>query len=89
MRERQVTMRSVATAAGVSMSTVSNVLSGRHEQMAAETRERVLAAVASLNYQPNHAARSLVTKRTATIGLIMSEVTNSLYPPVTVGAEAA
>ena len=89
MREQQVTIRSVADAAGVSMSTVSNVLSGRHEQMAVETRERVLAAIASLNYQPNHAARSLVTKRTATIGLIMSEVTNSLYPPVTVGAEEA
>ena len=89
MREQQVTIRSVAVAAGVSMSTVSNVLSGRHEQMAVETRERVLAAIASLNYQPNHAARSLVTKRTATIGLIMSEVTNSLYPPVTVGAEEA
>jgi LacI family transcriptional regulator len=89
VREQQVTIRSVAVAAGVSMSTVSNVLSGRHEQMAVETRERVLAAIASLNYQPNHAARSLVTKRTATIGLIMSEVTNSLYPPVTVGAEEA
>jgi LacI family transcriptional regulator len=89
VREQQVTIRSVATAAGVSMSTVSNVLSGRHEQMAVETRERVLAAIASLNYQPNHAARSLVTKRTATIGLIMSEVTNSLYPPVTIGAEEA
>ena len=42
--------------------------------MAVETRG--VAAIASLNYQPNHAARSLVTKRTATIGLIMSEVTN-------------
>jgi LacI family transcriptional regulator len=89
VREQQVTIRSVAIAAGVSMSTVSNVLSGRHEQMAVATRERVLATIASLNYQPNHAARSLVTRRTATIGLIMSEVTNSLYPPVTVGAEEA
>lgn len=71
------------------MSTVSNVLSGRHEQMAVATRERVLETIARLNYQPNHVARSLVTKRTATIGLIMSEVTNSLYPPVTVGAEEA
>jgi LacI family transcriptional regulator len=87
--EQRVTIRSVADAAGVSMSTVSNVLSGRHEQMAPETRERVLAAIARLNYQPNHVARSLATKRTATIGLIMSEVTNSLYPPVTVGAEEA
>jgi LacI family transcriptional regulator len=89
VREQQVTIRSVAVAAGVSMSTVSNVLSGRHEQMAVETRERVLAAIEKLNYQPNHIARGLVTKRTATIGLIMSEVTNSLYPPVTVGAEEA
>jgi LacI family transcriptional regulator len=89
MPERQVTIRAVAEAAGVSMSTVSNVLSGRHEQMAAETRERVLAVIERLNYQPNHVARSLVLRRTATIGLIMSEVTNSLYPPVTVGAEAA
>ena len=89
MGDQQVTMRAVATAAGVSMATVSNVLSGRHEQMAAETRQRVLAAIEKLNYQPNHVARSLVTRRTATIGLIMSEVTNSLYPPVTVGAEEA
>ena len=89
MNDHRVTIRSVADAAGVSMSTVSNVLSGRHEQMAPETRERVLAAIARLDYQPNHVARSLVTRRTATIGLIMSEVTNSLYPPVTVGAEEA
>jgi LacI family transcriptional regulator len=87
--DRRVTIRSVADAAGVSMSTVSNVLSGRHEQMAPETRERVLEAIERLNYQPNHVARSLVTRKTATIGLIMSEVTNSLYPPVTVGAEEA
>jgi len=71
------------------MSTVSNVLSGRHEQMAVVTRERVLAAIEQLNFRPNHVARSLATKRTATIGLIMSDVTNSLYPPVTVGAEEA
>ena len=42
-----------------------------------------------MNYQPNPVARSLVTRRTATIGLVMSDVRNPLYPPVTVGAEAA
>lgn len=71
------------------MATVSNVLSGRYEQMTAETRDRVLATIERLHYQPNHVARSLATRRTATIGLIMSDVTNSLYPPVTVGAEEA
>jgi LacI family transcriptional regulator len=89
MSEPKVTIRSVAEAAGVSMATVSNVLSGRYEQMTAETRERVLATIERLHYQPNHVARSLATRRTATIGLIMSDVTNSLYPPVTVGAEEA
>jgi DNA-binding LacI/PurR family transcriptional regulator len=89
MSEEKVTIRSVAEAAGVSPSTVSNVLSGRHEQMAPETRERVQAAITRLNYQPNHVARSLVTKRTATIGLLISDMANSLYPPVTIGAEAA
>ncbi len=56
MSEQQATIRSVAVAAGVSMTTVSNVLSGRHEQMAVEMRERVLAAIASLGYQPDHPA---------------------------------
>jgi len=87
VREQQVTIRSVAIAAGVSMSTVPNVLSGRHELITVETRERVLAATALLNYQPNHAARSLATKRTATIGLVMSDLTNLPSPPIIPGAE--
>jgi len=89
MESRRVTIRSVAGEAGVSITTVSNVLNGRHEQMAPETRERVQAAMERLGYRPNRVAQSLVTNRTATIGLIMSEVTNALYPPVTIGAEAA
>jgi LacI family transcriptional regulator len=89
MDGRRVTIRSVAREAGVSISTVSNVLNGRHAQMTPDTLDRVRAAMARLGYRPSHLARSLVTNRTATIGLIMSEVTNSLYPPVTIGAEAA
>jgi LacI family transcriptional regulator len=89
MDNRRATIRSVAGEAGVSISTVSNVINGRHEQMAPETLERVRSAMERLRYQPNHVAQSLVTNRTATIGLIMSEVTNALYTPVTIGAEAA
>ena len=89
MTDQRVTIRAVANAAGVSVSTVSNVISGRHQQMSGETLERVRATMVELNYQPNPVARSLVTRRTATIGLIMSDVRNPLYPPVTVGAEAA
>jgi LacI family transcriptional regulator len=89
MSTRRITIRSVAGEAGVSISTVSNVINGRHEQMAPETLQRVRDAMSRLGFQPNHVAQSLVTNRTATIGIILSEVTNALYTPVTIGAEAA
>ncbi len=78
----------VARAAGVSVATVSNYLNGRHNQMSAATRARIQAAIDELGYRPNHIARSLVTRRTVTIGLVISELTNSLYPPVLLGVEA-
>lgn len=84
----RTTIRSVAREAGVSITTVSNVLNGRHQQMAAETLLRVQSAMDRLGYRPNSLAQSLVTNRTGTIGLIISELTNSLYPPVILGAEA-
>jgi LacI family transcriptional regulator len=86
---KRTTIRSVAREAGVSVSTVSNVLNGRHEEMAAATLARVRSTMERLDYRPNRLARSLVTRRTATIGLVISELTNSLYPPVILGAEAA
>ena len=85
----RTTIRSVAREAGVSVSTVSNVLNGRHAEMADDTLRRVLATMERLDYRPNRIAQSLVTNRTRTIGLIISELTNSLYPPVILGAEAA
>ena len=58
MSDQRVTIRAVANAAGVSVSTVSNVISGRHQQMSPETLARVRAAMTELNYQPNPVARS-------------------------------
>ncbi len=78
VRER-VTIRDVARQAGVSPATVSNVLNGRSEAMAKDTLERVQAAIQSLSYRPNHFARGLVTRRTATIGLILSEIETPLF----------
>lgn len=64
-----VTIHDVARLAGVHHTTVSHALSGKRP-VAAATRERVLAAVRELGYQPNAAARSLVFRRTRTVGLI-------------------
>lgn len=89
MAHPNVTIRSVAQEAGVSIATVSNVLNGRHQQMSPETLERVQEAITRLGYRPNQLAQSLATNRTATIGLIVSELLNPLYPPVILGVEAA
>lgn len=76
---RRVTIRDVARAAGVSSTTVSNVLNGRTNAMAAETLQRIREAIAALNYRPSNAARGMVTNRTATIGLVITEIETPLF----------
>jgi len=66
----RVTIRDVACEAGVAISTVSHAFSGRR-RTSSVTRDRVLAAAATLGYEPNPAARSLRTGRSGLIGLIL------------------
>jgi DNA-binding LacI/PurR family transcriptional regulator len=75
----RATIREVATRAHVSPSTVSNLLNGRDERMAADTRKRVLAAIAELSYQPNSAARQLRTGHVKTVGLVVPSVANPFW----------
>ena len=74
-------MADVARLAGVSHQTVSRVVNG-HDSLRPETRERVEAAIRQLGYRPNTAARALVTRRSATIGVIGSR--NGFWGPSTV-----
>ncbi len=67
-------MSDVAAIAGVSHQTVSRVLND-HPAVRPETRERVLAAISTLGYRRNSAARALVTKRSHTIGVISFDTT--------------
>lgn len=64
----------VARLAGVSHQTVSRVLN-HHARVRPETRERVLEAMRQLDYQPNSAARSLVTRRSHTLGIVTFDST--------------
>jgi DNA-binding LacI/PurR family transcriptional regulator len=66
------TLEDVAAYAGVSRSTASRALND-DDYVSSRSREVVLAAAAALGYSPNHAARSLVTKRTGAIALVLSE----------------
>lgn len=69
---RAANIRDVARRAGVSHQTVSRVLNG-HPSLRAETRDRVLAAMAELSFRPNRAARALVTSRSTTIGVLVGK----------------
>ena len=66
---RPAVLRDVARLARVSAQTVSRVVHA-HPRVRPETRARVLAAMRALRYQPNHAARTLVTRRSGIIGLV-------------------
>src|SRR6266545_4675168 len=74
-------MRDVATATGVSQSTVSRVLSGAPTvvPIAPDTRERVLAAARRLGYRPNPLARGLRGSSTMLLGVIVREITDPFF----------
>jgi len=69
----------VASRAGVSASTVSNVLNGRGDRMKSETLARVEAAIRDLNYRPNTSARQLKTGHTPLLGLLVPSMANPMY----------
>jgi LacI family transcriptional regulator len=80
------TIHDVAERAGVSPITVSRVIN--HSGYASrETRERVEAAVVELGYVPNRLARSLRSKRTHTLALVLTDITNPFFTTVARGVE--
>jgi DNA-binding LacI/PurR family transcriptional regulator len=72
------TIFDVAAAAGVSKSTVSNVVRGA-DDVAEATRERVLEAIRRLNYKPNAIARQFVRQRTMILGVLVGDLNNPYY----------
>jgi DNA-binding LacI/PurR family transcriptional regulator len=81
-----VTITDIAREAGVTPSTVSRALNGRYG-ISAAVRERVLAAARNLNYKPNLVARGLVTGRSQSLGLLVSDIRNPFFAEVARGAE--
>ena len=87
MKRARPTIYDVARLAGVSTATVSRALNGTG-QIAPATRTAIDAAVKQLGYQANTVARSLVTKSTQTIALLLPDITNPFYAALVSGIQA-
>lgn len=83
-----VTIRDVARVAQVHPGTVSRALNEQTRALVnPETAERVLRAAEQLGYRPNRIARGLKTSRSHTIGVLIPDITNPLFPPILRGIE--
>lgn len=87
-RARRPTLKDVAKAAGVHVSTVSRALDPKASHLITQqVRARVKAISSELNYRPNSVAYSLRTTRTRTIGVVIPDITNPIFPPIFRGIE--
>src|SRR3954469_17690701 len=82
------TLFDVARRAGVSKSTVSNVIRG-DGRVAETTRERVARAIEEIQYHPNVIASALKARNSTAIGIIVPDLTNPFYAELAAGAERA
>lgn len=86
MVKGRVTIRDVAALAGVSHQTVSRVINN-HERVLPQTRERVLAAIAELDYHPSALARSMARGRSHTVACLAPNLTDFTFASIINGAE--
>jgi LacI family transcriptional regulator len=88
MPDPPVTLRDVATRAGVHPATASRALNPETRILVSEdTAQRVMEAAEALGYSPNPVARSLRTRRSHTVGVLIPDLNNPLFPPIVRGLE--
>jgi LacI family transcriptional regulator len=88
MPGRPATLRDVAAAAGVHPATASRALNPETQLLVSEdTARRVAEAADRLGYRPNPVARSLRTRRSYTVGVLIPDLNNPLFPPIVRGLE--
>jgi DNA-binding LacI/PurR family transcriptional regulator len=76
--QMKITIKDIAKLAGVSVATASLALNNK-AGVNERTREKVLDAVKRFNYTPNQYARSLITQKSGTIGLVVTDITNPFF----------
>ncbi len=83
----KITIKDIARIAHVSNTTVSRALNNQ-SRIRNETKEKILSIAKELNYRPDFIARSLVMKRTNTLGLVITTIANPFYTELAQGIEA-
>jgi len=83
---KKITIKDIARFANVSHTTVSRALNNK-SRIRPETKEKILSIARELNYRPNFVARSLVMKRTKTLGLVITNIANPFYTELAQGIE--
>ena len=87
--KHRVTLKDIARETGVHVSTVSRALDPQARiPLSVEVVDRIRSAAAAMGYRPNRLASGLRTKRTMTVGLIIPDITNMLFPPIVRGIES-
>jgi LacI family transcriptional regulator len=86
MKKKRVTVEDVARAAGVSIMTVSRAINNR-QGISESTRIRIQELAREMNYYPNQIARSLATRQTTMLGLVVPDVSNPFFAHITRGVE--
>ena len=85
----RTTIKDIANYTGFSVTTISLVLNNKANKIPQSTKDTIMEAVEKLNYHPNQVAVGLLKKRTQTIGLIISDVSNVFFATLAKGVEDA
>ncbi|MCB5951339.1 substrate-binding domain-containing protein [Enterococcus sp. BWT-B8] len=83
----KLTIREVAELAGVSVTTVSQILNNKGSRFSKETREKVLEIVEKHQYKPDFFASNIITRHSKTIGMIVPDVTDFFFSKIIEGVE--
>jgi LacI family transcriptional regulator len=86
MKNKNIDIYKIADQAGVSKSTVSRVINNK-AGVKDSTRKKVNRVIKDLNYKPNSSAKGLASKKTNTVGLVVSDITDPLFAKIVKGAE--
>lgn len=84
----KLTIRQIAEMAGVSITTVSQILNNKGSRFSEKTRKRVLDIVNEYQYKPDFFASNLINRHSKTIGMIVPEVTDLFFTKIVEGAES-